>query len=121
MSRALLTYLSSQVDHVNRYEECTQRSLNRGKRKRELERITRENERMLRALQARQPSLSRRKWDKEHEKSEYLKKQITRFPLGLPVLGDSPGRRDGERAMREDAYSPDDGNEEYEDVDEEGD
>lgn len=59
-------------------------SLNREKRKRDLVKITVENQAILKRLQDKQPTYSVNQWNREHRVNEELKSNIMEFP---PVGG----------------------------------
>jgi len=61
-------------------------SLNRSGRKAELQRITKENQRMLNAIANVQPVYSTRKWEENYKKSEYLLKNVCDYPVITRVV-----------------------------------
>lgn len=56
-------------------------SLNRDRRKKELVKITIENQAILKRLQEKQPTYSVSKWNEEHRKHEELKMNLLEFPV----------------------------------------
>ncbi|XP_035693992.1 trichohyalin-like isoform X2 [Branchiostoma floridae] len=93
------------VDNRNEYEH---HSLNREKRQRELMRITKENQEILKRIMKREPEYDHAKWQREWEKNEQFMDNIARYPKGWydewkgeeekrrrakpPRSGQSPGR-----------------------------
>lgn len=56
------------------------RSLNREARKRELMRITQDNQKLLQRIQARQPTYNHLLWEQQREQNEVLCERICRYP-----------------------------------------
>lgn len=56
------------------------RSLNKDMRRRELVRITQENQALLKRIQSRQPTYNHLLWEQDREKSEALCERICRYP-----------------------------------------
>jgi len=56
------------------------KSLNRDQRRRELVRITQENQALLKRIQQRQPTYNHLVWEQEREKNEALCERICRYP-----------------------------------------
>lgn len=75
MSQIMRT--KGRVDHRNNY---IHRSLNREKRQRELLRVTRENQEILKRILAREPELNHLQWQKEWEENEAFMDNISRYP-----------------------------------------
>ncbi|XP_035693993.1 uncharacterized protein CFAP97D1-like isoform X3 [Branchiostoma floridae] len=67
------------VDNRNEYEH---HSLNREKRQRELMRITKENQEILKRIMKREPEYDHAKWQREWEKNEQFMDNIARYPKG---------------------------------------
>ncbi|XP_041357854.1 serine/threonine-protein kinase fray2-like [Gigantopelta aegis] len=65
------------VDNRNNYEY---KSLNREKRQRELLRVTRENQEILRRITMRQPEYSAKKWQEDWEENQKFMDSISHFP-----------------------------------------
>ncbi|XP_782551.2 uncharacterized protein CFAP97D1 [Strongylocentrotus purpuratus] len=65
------------VDNRNNY---IHRSLNREKRQRELLRVTRENQEILRRILAREPEYNHLEWDRQWEENEQFMDNIARYP-----------------------------------------
>ena len=57
------------------------RSLNKAFRKRELQRITQENQAILRRIQAREPNYNHLDWEESRRKNEQYLKNIAEYPL----------------------------------------
>lgn len=55
-------------------------SLNRDQRRKELMKITAENQAILKRLQDKQPTYSVQKWEEEFKKNELLKLNILEYP-----------------------------------------
>lgn len=74
-------------------------SLNYGKRKQELERITAENQAILKRIQERQPVYNHRKWEEDRVRNEKYLKNICEYDY---VLGSSNkrGAAEGRRKSR---------------------
>jgi len=71
-------------------------SLNKHKRRQELERITKENHSLLKRIQERQPNYNHLQWEQDRERSEQLCDRICRYPYrpSASSTGHSPGRSD---------------------------
>ncbi|CAH1244406.1 C17orf105 [Branchiostoma lanceolatum] len=67
------------VDNRNEYEH---HSLNREKRQRELMRITKENQEILKRIMKREPEYDHAKWQRDWEKNEQFMDNIARYPKG---------------------------------------
>ena len=65
---------------IDTHNTIQPKSLNREARKRELLRITQENQKLLRRIQARQPTYNHLAWEQERERSEILCERICRYP-----------------------------------------
>ncbi|KAH3878390.1 hypothetical protein DPMN_002281 [Dreissena polymorpha] len=65
------------VDNRNNYEY---KSLNREKRQRELLRVTKENQSILKRIMLRQPEYSAKKWQREWEENQSFLDNISHFP-----------------------------------------
>eukprot|EP01062_Namystynia_karyoxenos_P001415 TRINITY_DN1048_c0_g1_i1.p2 TRINITY_DN1048_c0_g1~~TRINITY_DN1048_c0_g1_i1.p2 ORF type:complete len:206 (+),score=76.46 TRINITY_DN1048_c0_g1_i1:87-704(+) len=65
------------IDTHNRVTHC---SLNREARRRELLRITQENQKLLSRIQQRQPTYNHLQWEQERERNEMLCERICRYP-----------------------------------------
>lgn len=65
------------VDNRNNYEY---RSLNREKRQRELLRVTKENQAILKRIMLRKPEYSAQKWQREWEENQTFLDNISHFP-----------------------------------------
>jgi len=63
-------------------------SLNRDKRKKDLVKITVENQAILKRLQEKQPTYSVNKWKEEYSKVELLKQHIMEYPQQEPTHRD---------------------------------
>jgi len=68
---------TGRVDHRNNY---IHRSLNKEKRQRELLRVTRENQEILKRILAREPEYNHMQWQKEWEENETFMDNIGRYP-----------------------------------------
>ncbi|XP_071798985.1 uncharacterized protein [Asterias amurensis] len=68
---------TGRVDHRNNY---VHRSLNKEKRQRELLRVTRENQEILKRILAREPEYNHEEWAREWEENEAFMDNIARFP-----------------------------------------
>ena len=55
-------------------------SLNREKRQRELLRVTRENQEILKRIMAREPEYDHRKWEQEWEENQAFMDSIAQYP-----------------------------------------
>jgi hypothetical protein len=71
---------SVQDPKINNYPSM-KNTLHSNFRKRELERITKENYQILMRLQNKKSNFSTKQWNKERKKQEYLIKSISDFPL----------------------------------------
>lgn len=84
-NRVLLRKMSEAMRKPNPYiqETADNRpvSLNRQGRKQELLRITKDNQRMLRAIQAVQPVYNHRRWEENYRKSEAHLKNCCAYPV----------------------------------------
>jgi hypothetical protein len=67
------------------------RSLNRESRKRELQRITRENARILTAIQSSAPVYDVAQWEREAREQKELMRNICEFPVTLFARGGGGG------------------------------
>ncbi|KAJ9464284.1 hypothetical protein DIPPA_07349 [Diplonema papillatum] len=65
---------------IDTHNALQAKSLNRESRKRELLRITQENQKLLRRIQSRQPTYNHLLWEQERERSETLCERICRYP-----------------------------------------
>ncbi|XP_077987568.1 sperm axonemal maintenance protein CFAP97D1-like [Glandiceps talaboti] len=65
------------VDNRNVYDY---KSLNREKRQRELLRVTKENQEILRRIMAREPEYNHLKWQQEWDENEQFMDNISRYP-----------------------------------------
>ncbi|XP_071949558.1 sperm axonemal maintenance protein CFAP97D1-like [Antedon mediterranea] len=74
---SLIMRTKGRVDNRNDYEY---KSLNKEKRQRELLRVTRENQEILRRILAREPEYNHLKWEQEWEENEAFIDNISRFP-----------------------------------------
>lgn len=63
------------------------RSLNKAFRKRELQRITHENQAILRRIQAREPNYNHLDWEESRRKNEQYLKNIAEYPLLKNKMG----------------------------------
>ncbi|KAL3846822.1 hypothetical protein ACJMK2_017776 [Sinanodonta woodiana] len=77
------------VDNRNEYEY---KSLNREKRQRELLRVTKENQAILRRVMMRQPEYSHKKWQQEWEENQTFMESISHFPKDWWVTSDKQKR-----------------------------
>ncbi|XP_038051159.1 sperm axonemal maintenance protein CFAP97D1-like [Patiria miniata] len=68
---------TGRVDHRNNY---IHRSLNKEKRQRELLRVTRENQEILKRILAREPEYNHQQWQREWEENEAFMDNIARYP-----------------------------------------
>lgn len=81
------------------------RSMNREFRKRELERITRDNQYILKRIQYAQPVLNHNQWELEHQKqTEYLKRKVEfplviRTPRKVPLSARLPAIDEGKKTV----------------------
>jgi len=57
------------------------KSLNSESRKRELARVTKENQRLLKQIEVCSPTYSHKKWEKERKTVDYYLRQICRYPV----------------------------------------
>lgn len=84
-NQVLLRKMSDAMKKPNSYiqepPECRPTSLNRQGRKKELLRITQENQRMLRAIQNVQPAYSHKRWEEDFRRSEVLLKNCSAYPV----------------------------------------
>lgn len=84
-NRVLLRKMSEAMRKPNRYAqdgaENRPVSLNRQGRKQELLRITKDNQRMLQAIQAVQPVYNHRRWEENFRKSEAHLRNCCAFPV----------------------------------------
>lgn len=61
--------------------------MNRDKRKKELVKITIENQAILKRLQEKQPTYSVTKWNEEYRKNEELKQNLLEYPpIGINTM-----------------------------------
>eukprot|EP00754_Rhynchopus_humris_P040721 Rhum_TRINITY_DN23853_c0_g1::Rhum_TRINITY_DN23853_c0_g1_i1::g.178861::m.178861 len=65
---------------IDTHNTIQPKSLNREARRRELLRITQENQKLLRRIQSRQPTYSHLSWEQQRERSETLCERICRYP-----------------------------------------
>jgi len=95
-NQVLLKKMSAAMKKPNPYttQAATHKpqSLNRLGRKMELVRITQENQRMLKAIQAVKPVYDSKKWENNYRKSEVLLKNCCSYPVvtRLPRQGSAP-------------------------------
>merc|ERR1711871_121744 len=71
------------VDHYKRLEH---KSLNKEARRRELLRITADNQAILKRIQERQPFYNHLEWERERMQNEKYLRNISQFPESLPSL-----------------------------------
>lgn len=69
------------------------KSLNKEHRKRELMRITEENLQILKRIQHKEPYYSHLEWEEKARRDEEYLKNCAEYPLVLPSVRDSTGRR----------------------------
>ncbi|XP_033127038.1 uncharacterized protein CFAP97D1-like [Anneissia japonica] len=74
---SLIMRTKGRVDNWNDYEY---KSLNKEKRQRELLRVTRENQEILRRILAREPEYNHLKWEQEWDENEAFMDSISRYP-----------------------------------------
>eukprot|EP00756_Hemistasia_phaeocysticola_P008877 Hpha_TRINITY_DN14760_c0_g1::TRINITY_DN14760_c0_g1_i1::g.102929::m.102929 len=65
---------------IDTHNSISHRSLNREARKRELLRITQENQKLLGRIQHRQPTYNHLQWEQQRERNEMLCERICRYP-----------------------------------------
>jgi len=95
-NRLLLEKMSSIMSgRPVRTRSVKKRSLNQESRKRELVKISQENQALMRRLQDRQPSYNIQKWEGERKQTERLLQNICEFPykLGVKTFTVEEGRR----------------------------
>jgi len=78
------------LDNQNDLTHRPIKSLNKTHRKQELQRITRENQRLLRRIQEREPFYDHNKWEEDRKKNEKLVKNISEYPT---LSMSKPGKR----------------------------
>eukprot|EP01051_Picozoa_sp_SAG22_P011961 SAG22_NODE_1200_length_5182_cov_4.342514_2_plen_342_part_00 len=76
------------VDHYKRLEH---KSLNKEARRRELLRITADNQAILRRIQERQPFYNHLEWEQQRIQNEKYLRNISQFPESLPSMTGSGG------------------------------
>jgi hypothetical protein len=77
------------VDH---YKKLDHKSLNKEARRRELLRITADNQAILKRIQERQPFYNHLEWERERLQNEKYLRNISQFPESLPALDRVDGR-----------------------------
>ena len=95
-NRLLLEKMSSIMSgRPARTRSVKKRSLNQESRRRELVKISQENQALLRRLQERQPSYNIQKFEGDRKRTERLLQNICEFPyqLGVKTVGLEEGRR----------------------------
>ncbi|PIK46532.1 hypothetical protein BSL78_16596 [Apostichopus japonicus] len=65
---------------VDNHNDYISRSLNKEKRRRELIRVTQENQEILKRILAREPEYNHLEWDKEWEENENFMDNVSRYP-----------------------------------------
>jgi len=101
-NRLLLEKMSSimQGKPPARAKPARKRSLNQDFRRRELVKITQENQALLRRLQGRTSAYSTFRWETERKKTERLLQNICAFPYQLGVTAEENRRRYGSMESR---------------------
>ncbi|KAK3605330.1 hypothetical protein CHS0354_033819 [Potamilus streckersoni] len=106
------------VDNRNEYEY---KSLNREKRQRELLRVTKENQAILRRVMMRQPEYSHKKWQKEWEENQTFMESISHFPKDWWIRSETKKKsektKDGEMTTEDGAQGKDTGEGDDEETD----
>ncbi|XP_077988134.1 sperm axonemal maintenance protein CFAP97D1-like [Glandiceps talaboti] len=74
---SMIMRTQGRVDNRNNYDY---RSLNREKRQKELLRVTKENQEILRRIMASEPEYDHKKWQKDWHENEELIDDISRYP-----------------------------------------
>ena len=92
------------IDNKLRKPKNVGSSMNKSYRKRELQRITQENQAILRRIQACEPSLNRAVWEEDRRQNEKWLRNICENPF---VLRGSGRRRSSSRRRHQEEY-PDD-------------
>ncbi len=92
------------IDNKLRKPKNVGSSMNKTYRKRELQRITRENQAILRRIQACEPSLNRQVWEEDRRQNEKWLRNICENPFVLRA-----GRSMRRRGRRSQMEYPDDG------------
>lgn len=93
------------IDNKLRKPKNVGNSMNKSYRKRELQRITQENQAILRRIQACEPSLNRQVWEEERRRNERWLRNICENPF---VLRGGGSRRRRGRSRRHRDYPDDD-------------
>lgn len=65
---------------VDNHNDYISKSLNREKRQRELIRVTRENQEILKRILAREPEYNHLQWEKDWEENEQFMDNVSRYP-----------------------------------------
>lgn len=82
------------VDNYNSSSKYA-KSLNKGARKKELHKITRENQRILHAIQQADPFYDHVKWAEEAQQNEVYMRNICQMPQALRPVGDEDMDEEG--------------------------
>lgn len=80
-----------QYPMVDHYKKLDHKSLNKEARRRELLRITADNQAILKRIQERQPFYNHLEWERERLQNEKYLRNISQFPESLPALDDGEG------------------------------
>ena len=88
----------------NQRPEGKAASLNKVKRRQELERITKENHSLLKRIQERAPTYNHLQWEQDREKNEQLCDRICRYPYH-PAGNKGPGDQSVSRESHDDNHS----------------
>jgi len=75
-----------QYPMVDHYKKLDHKSLNKEARRRELLRITADNQAILKRIQERQPFYNHLEWERERLQNEKYLRNISQFPESLPSL-----------------------------------
>jgi len=101
-NRILLEKMSNIMSHRqnnsflnNSRSSSVKRSLNRNQRKKEMTKITNENQALLRRLQDRKPVYNVHRWESERKRQEHLMKNMCEYPLVSLNGSESVRRRRG--------------------------
>jgi len=75
------------------------KTLNSNVRKKELERITKENFKFLQRLQMKQSNYNKNKWENDRKKQEYMMKRISSYPLRKEHIASRGKKRNLRRSL----------------------
>ena len=102
-NRLLLEKMSYIMQRDTQDNKCSAlkygRSLNKAFRKRELQRITQENQAILRRIQAREPNYNHLDWEESRRKNEQYLRNIAEYPLLKSKAGQAATWGPGTRSM----------------------